>query len=241
MLKYAKPVLINMPERTDRLRDSLRELSWASGRPVTEDDIYLLTPPQFDDAAGFINAGYRSCLHAHLEAAKWGLANGVERLLVFEDDIQFAPDWRTTGVAALEQLEAEPWDLATLGYLPNLGGPEQLGTFEWQRFDGEVIGSHAYVVNGPFLPRWIQHLEAISTGKPGDELTGPISPDGAFNTIVWVDPNIKRFLANPSLVDQRPSHSDINLSRVDKMTALSLPVRLLRRLQNRLRHARRSS
>ncbi len=233
LLSFAFPILINLPDRKDRLRDSLRELEKLAGEPVEAGvGFHLLRPPTFTDAGGFVNAGFRSCLHAHLEAARFARDHGLERVLILEDDIAFGSSWVRRQQQVLTDLEGFDWDIVNLGYLDGPGAPTANPEFSWERFTGEVIGCHAYLVTGAFLPHWIDHLEAIASGVPGDHLQGPMSPDGALNTITWLAPETRRFLANPSLVDQRASRSDINTRAIDR-------VRFLRPLIERIRRMRR--
>ena len=232
LLSFARPILINLPHRTDRLADSLAELRWVAGRPVEPGvDLEVLRPTELTEANGFINANYRNCLISHLRAARWGRENGVERLLVLEDDIQFERRWPAEGPAALSELNDLDWDIANLGYLGTVdpdGNRVTRASTVWHRFTGEVIGSHAYLVNGRFFDTWITHLEAIAVGEAGDRLRGPMSPDGALNTMTWVEPTTARYVAVPSLVNQRPSRSDVNTGLLDRMPGIAWGVSRMR-------------
>jgi GR25 family glycosyltransferase involved in LPS biosynthesis len=217
-------VLINMENRADRLRDTLRALDRHVRPGVTARDLQVLRPRRFDDAAGFLSTAYRSCLHAHLQAAEMAAEAGWPALVVLEDDVHFLDAWTHHGAALLAALAETPHDLAMLGYQDDLGHvadtePGADGA-HWQRFDGEVTGSHAYLVNGRYLESWIEHLRAISVGTPGDTVRGPMGPDGAINTAAWAKPDTIRLIPRPNLVAQRPSRSDINTSAVDRITLL---------------------
>jgi hypothetical protein len=245
LVDTAFTVLINLPRRTDRFRATMRELDRVTGRRLhVGEDLELLRPPTFDEAAGFINPAYRSCLHAHLEAARLGQASGADRVLVLEDDVTFHPAWDHLESRALAELAGTDWDIANLGWesatepadldsphvplvddagegadrsAENRAGRAGAGDDVWQRFRGELIGSHAYLLTGRFLPTWIAHLEAIAHGVPGDDLRGPMAPDGALNTITWVDTSVVRLRAVPSLAGQRPSRSDVNTRWIDRV------------------------
>jgi hypothetical protein len=228
LLSFARPVLINMLNRPERLRDSLEELAAVVGRPVSVDqDVHLIRPRQFDDAGGFANQGFRSNLDAHLQAARWARDNDVERLLVLEDDIAFAPAWAQHGDALLAQLGERDWHLASLGYLDVWNaapGPEALdggASGGWVRFTEQVNGAHAYLVNSTAFDSWIRHLEAVAEGTPGDDLQGPIPSDGAINTFCWVNPDAIRLVAVPNLAGTRPTRSDITPSTIDRVPMLS--------------------
>lgn len=241
LLTWASPFLINLESRSDRLRESLAELSWACGRTIqVEADIQLVRPQTFAEPAGFASAAFRSCLHAHLDAATRGLEQRPQRLLVLEDDLHFDHRWAELAPTVIAQLDELDWDIINFGYLAGRDAPAQAPTFGWERFDGEVTGSQAYVVNGRFLQTWIDHLEAIVAGVPGDRVRGPMGPDAALNTVTWAEPDTMRYLANPSLVGQRPSRSDISPRFLDRVMpegkALTL-VRGVRKTRSALRRS----
>ncbi|MEM9565179.1 MAG: hypothetical protein AAGA93_21330 [Actinomycetota bacterium] len=247
LVSFAHPVLINLPEREDRLVDSLAELSIAAGRPVAVgDDVHLIRPERFSDAAGFANPGYRSNTHAHLQAATWAKERGLERVLVLEDDLAFGPAWSMWGSRLVEALATGSWDLANLGYLdvwneaPTVpdepiigGGGTGVDPAGWARFAGKVNGAHAYLLAESILDDWIAHLEAVLAGRPGDDLRGPMASDGAINTFFWVHSDRVRLLAVPNLVGTRPTRSDIDPGRIDRLPMVRSVVESARRWNRR--------
>lgn len=250
LLVFARPVLINLAERRDRLDDSLDELAEALGRrPVVGEDLHLIRPRRFDDAAGFASPGFRSNFDAHLRAAHWAREARAPRLLVLEDDVAFNPAWRRFGPDLLARLTLRPWDLASLGYLDDFGeaparpapdgGDDASGPAGWTRFSARVNGAHAYLVNGPSLDDWIGHLEAVRDGTPGDDVLGPMASDGAINTFTWADPRRIRLVAVPNLVTTRPTRSDISPGLIDRLPVVSSAVEQARRWRRR-RDRRRS-
>jgi hypothetical protein len=250
LLAFAHPILINLPDRPERLADSLGELSAATGRPVEAGrDVHLVRPVRFEDRAGFTRVGYRSNTHAHLQAAEWARASGRERVLVLEDDLAFGTSWSQWGAILLERLVERSWHLASLGYrddwgeaptLPDgeggrggvdgMGGRVPMaGSVGWARFAGRVNGAHAYLLHASALDEWIDHLRTILDGTPGDGLRGPMASDGAINTFVWVDPRRIRLLALPVLVGTRPTRSDIAPQLVDRLPVVGNGAEALRR------------
>ncbi len=235
LASFAQPILINLADRPARLADSLDELSTVADRSVTvDDDVHLIRPVRFADAAGFTRPGFRSNLDAHLRAAQWGRDQGLDRILVLEDDLAFSDRWAEWGPDLLAELDDRPWDIASLGYLDSYREAPKGPEGSWVRFDGQVNGSHAYLVNGPALNGWIDHLTSVFHGRPGDDLQGPMPSDGAINTFTWVDPNRVRLLAVPNLVGTRPTRSDITPNPIDRIPVVSdLAEELRRRLSSR--------
>lgn len=243
LASFAHPIIINLPERTDRLTDSLVELSRAAGRSIEIDrDVQVIHPARFAQAGGFANPAYRSNLDAHLRAARLAREQGHERALVLEDDVAFGPGWSTWGPGLLDQLADRPWQLANLGYLDEWGeapvrpdvplqGSESVRPrgVGWARFDGRVNGSHAYFLHRSVLGEWIAHLETVLTGVPGDSLRGPMSSDGAINTFFWINPDRIRLLATPNLAGTRPTRSDIAPGPVDRLPVVGDLAEAIRR------------
>ncbi len=236
-MSFAKPILINMENRPERLRDSVAELSAAAGKPVSAGvDVHVIRPQVFDEPAGFTNCGFRSNFDAHLRAAYWARDNGVDRMLVLEDDLSFGPRWAAEGTELLERLETENWQLASLGYLDTWGEApkaEHGGRPRWVPFTGRVNGAHAYFVHRSGLAEWIEHLEAVASGTPGDQLQGPMASDGAINTFAWVNPHVVRLLALPNMVGTRPTRSDITPGAVDRLPVIGGLAEQLRGLRRR--------
>lgn len=250
LASFAHPVLINLPERPERLADSLDELSTAAGRPmVAGDDVHLVRPVRFDDPGGFLNAGYRSNTHAHLQAATWAREQDKERILVLEDDLAFSPAFAAWGPRLIEALAEETWQLANLGYLdlwseaPARPDEPLAGTVSpslpagagWARFAGRVNGAHAYFLHRSAYDVWIDHLETVLVGEPGDDLRGPMASDGAINTLFWIRPELVRLVAVPNLVGTRPTRSDIDPSPVDRLPVLGSLAEVARRWVRRRR------
>ena len=263
LASFARPIVINLPERTDRLADALTELSRASGRPVEVGaDVEVIRPARFTEAGGFANAAYRSNLDAHLQAARLGRELDREQVLVAEDDLAFNPLWATWGSGLLAGLADRHWQIANLGYLDEWGEaptePDQAlpgslaakradsssGSLNpphagigWARFAGRVNGSHAYLLHRSVLDAWIDHLTTILHGEPGDDLRGPMSSDGAINTFFWINHELIRLLATPNLVGTRPTRSDITPGRLDRLPLIGDAVEVARRLNRRRQRA----
>lgn len=237
LVSFAKPILINMENRPERLRDSMAELSDAVGRPLNVGaEVELIRPKIFDDAAGFTNAGFRSNFDAHLRAAYWARDTDADRVLVLEDDLSFGPGWPIHGVELLERLETENWQLASLGYLDAWGEAPKVESDvrpHWVHFTGRVNGAHSYFLHRSGIEAWIEHLEAVVSGTPGDQLQGPMASDGAINTFAWVNPHVVRLLAVPNMVGTRPTRSDITPAPVDRLPVLGGLAEQLRSLRRR--------
>ena len=241
LLGLARPYLINLDRRTDRYEATMTELAWVRGADLRPGvDIELIRPRRYTDAAGFINTSYRSCLEAHRAALRLASDQDVDIALVLEDDVVFTPRWHEVEAELVAALTDRHWDVVNIGVLGPQLDPSGDATPVLVPFRGEVIGSHAYLVRRRFLPRLLDHFGDVARGEPGDRLRGPMGPDGALNTIAWIEPSMTRLLAVPSLVDQRPSRSDVNTRAIDHVPLVRHGVSLGRAFRVR-RHRRRRS
>ena len=217
----AHTFLINLEHRTDRYQESRHALEASLGLSIEDESrVTVIRPRHFEDSEGFINAGYKSCLHAHIDCASQAESRfESDTFLVLEDDFEFPANWDEVEHEILAELENLDWDIATLGYEELVAGPQAFPIEDghWQRFDGRLRGSHAYLVHRRALPRWIAHLETIAYGQPGDHVLGPMGPDAAMNTLTWVDERFKRYMLKSNAVGQRTSPSDCNPSRLQQI------------------------
>jgi hypothetical protein len=176
----------------------------------------------------------RSCVAAHrtaLDAAPAGVA-----VLVLEDDITPREPWWSVGQPLLDVLftDDSSWDMVTLGWESASPIPAELGQGRvgLVRYTGVTVGAHAYLIHPRFRDRWQRHLDAILSGREGDSLTGPMAPDGAANTITWVEPDMVRLIAVRSMIGQRRSRSDISPGRFDRVPGVRWAVEAARQAAN---------
>jgi len=66
--------------------------------------------------------GKRGCFAAHQHAARFALDAGVQRVLIFEDDVEFLPHFTphsaTRAAAFLHDTDAPSWSIFLLGHFP---------------------------------------------------------------------------------------------------------------------------
>lgn len=228
--EFTRGYLINLPERTDRLRAATAEAA-RLGWPIT-----IWPARRFAGAGGFESSGARGCFHSHLECLQ-DAAQRSESTLVLEDDVCFAPMLPEFCGALREQLQALPWDIVYFGH-------EQTGEIErasresgkplLRQHSGPVLTAHFYGVRASVVRRLVDFLELLLTREPGDPLGGPMTFDGALTTFRVQNPDIRTLIAVPKLGWQRSSRSDISPGRLDGFTALRPAVGIARRVKNLL-------
>jgi glycosyl transferase, family 25 len=226
---FGATLVINLPERTDRLQAMNAEfqaLGWNGVRVVPG--------LKFDDAAGFKKPSWRGCFLAHLACLKIAQAENLDSVLVLEDDIVLTRAFPQLMPSITKAVADLPWDYLYFGHeesgdYPNADRATKRVTFE--KSTKEFIGGHFYAVRQRILPRVIAHFERLAKGRPGDDDFGPMLPDGAHNTFRRHNPDVQMFLANPKLGWQSASRSDITPRAIDSVHTLRPLISVARRIK----------
>jgi hypothetical protein len=195
--------IINLPQRRDRRRAVTREMR---RQGVTVDGVRV----RFFDAmrpegpGDFPSTGAHGCYLSHLQVLRQARADGVQRLLVLEDDVMFSADM-ALGRTLADGLHPGGWHLAYPGHAQ----PAKPGPLRWQATSEPLVCAHCYAVNGPALDLVVTHLEACLGRPAGHPLGGAMHVDGALTLMRQQQPMLVTLLASRSLAGQRSSRSDI--------------------------------
>jgi glycosyl transferase, family 25 len=221
---FGAAYLINLADRTDRLKSAKNELArveWGIG----PDDIELFVAQKFLDRKGFPNAGARGAFHSHLECLRRAYAKGRRGALILEDDIRFSSSLGLLTQAICTNLEISSWDFVFFGHyqtgeIPNAGPLTTPDELKFNKWTEEICGLHFYGVSQRILARLINHLERVSTGEEGDQEYGPMPVDGAINVFRRLNADVQTVIVCPKLGWQRPSRSDIMPWKLEQIRAL---------------------
>ncbi len=202
---FDRVYVINVPVRTDRRRAVVRELERA-GLPLAAGRVELFPAVCPADAGGFSTPGSRGCFLSHLEVVRAARAAGARNVLIVEDDLAVAPQFRTDAPALIDRLRAEDWGFVYFGHVegPETGGPATLVPVT-----KPLLTTHFVGVNGPIFDRFIAFLEGLLTRPAGHPDGGPMSIDGAYSTFRARNPDLLTLMAVPNLGRQRSSRSDV--------------------------------
>ena len=185
---FDKVVVINLDRRTDRMEKldpQLKELGIQYKRFSAVDGKKLDIDP--------IVAGLRS----HLQVMK---QIAGQRVLILEDDAQFVEDFNEKFEKVMQTLP-EDWDIFYLGALV----PKDVGLIRMvnRHWGIQVLttGSQAYCINPSKLEYFISKLED-------------------YNSYIDIGlrdfaKDLKTYIAQPNLVTQFPSYSDLRLKEVN--------------------------
>ena len=227
--------LLNLPERTDRLRESFAVLEEvdAEARTLVE----VVPGVRATEAHGFPSVGAYGCFKAHLQALRLAMERGVGSVLVLEDDFYVEREMEGAWPTVEAVLAGEPWDLVNVGFHDSfdLTQEDERGlVFR----TNEALGlAHCYAVSGAALPALVAYLELVLVRPEGHPQGGAMHFDGALHHFFVEHPGAVRLRLRRSLVGQRSSRSDIAGARwFDRdLAGAGWAVAGLRRLRNRFR------
>lgn len=218
--------IINLPERTDRRRAVTRELQ-RQGMAVDGGRVRFFAAIRPAGPAGFPNTGARGCFLSHLEVLRQARADGVQRLLVLEDDAMFTAELGRAASLGIV-LERTDWHLAYPGHAQ----PAQPGPLIWRTSREPLVGTHCYAVHHSALEGIVEYLQACLHRPAGHPEGGPMHYDGALSRQRQTLPHLITLLASRSLAGQCSSRSDIyGPSWLDRLPAATL----LRGMKNSVR------
>ncbi len=148
---FDRIVCINLDERPDRWQQMQDTLGPLLGRVKLE----RFSAVKPDVAQERVYNGRAGCLLSHRRVIEAAFNDGLQNVLVLEDDVCFDPDFLAQAQRALATLEATPWDLFYLGFTPKAplvpAGDALLRTF-----GGSTTHAIAYHRRAmPDLLRWL--------------------------------------------------------------------------------------
>jgi glycosyl transferase, family 25 len=221
--------IINLPQRLDRRREVIIQLKRIGlTQPIDNLQFFPAVRPQ--SAAGFPSIGARGCFLSHLSILEEAAIKKFQRILIWEDDINFVRNFNKRAGNALRDLCSVEWAIFYGGYRTDhkpiaaagsaiafLAPMRTVETTYFIAFQGESIAMAA------------RHLRTMLGREPGDTRGGPMHVDGAYAWFRKENPALKTFLAVPQLGYQRPSQSDIHPGGwYDHIGLGSLLVRFIR-------------
>lgn len=195
--------IINLPHRGDRRRAVCRELR-RQGVAVDGRRVRIVDGVRPDTPGGFPSIGARGCFLSHLKVLCQARTDGVQRLLVLEDDVMFNAEMAAASALGAA-LSDDGWHLAYPGHTL----AAQPGPLRWVRSDAALVCAHSYAVHHDALDPLIGYLQDCLARQPGDPQGGPMHYDGALTMLRRQRPALITLLATRSLAGQRSSRSDI--------------------------------
>lgn len=229
---FGRIVVISLPDRADRRREIEAELRKA-GLSLSHPGVELFTAIRPRGPDGFPTTGAHGAFLSHLAVMERLLAQGWERVLVLEDDMDFAPGALERLPALAAALQARDW-VMLYGHPGEGGGgpaPDADGLIALPA-DRMLIQLHFLGLTRRMAEIAVPELRAMLARPPGSPEGGPMHVDGALNWIRSFRPELAVLAVAPALAVQRASRSDIAPPRwFDRLPLLRGAAGLWRRLR----------
>lgn len=235
-LRFAdRAFVINLAARTDRRQEMQDELA----RVGLGDDpaVRFFDAVRPEDPGEFPSLGARGCFESHLGVLRAADAAGIERLAIFEDDLDFTDDYGVRSPAVAAALADRDWRLFYGGCDLVRGEADDMrdGPFLRPHASTGVQTTHFVCFRGrETIATAIRFLETLAGRQAGDPKGGPMHVDGAYNWLRRAHPDWLVLIADPPIGMQRASRSDIAARRwYDEAPLVRDIVGALRKLKRR--------
>jgi hypothetical protein len=185
---FDRVALINLDRRTDRLGKFVKQ--------AIDLGISFVRYSAIDAEACGIT-GQRACAASHRQVLADALADGVERLFIFEDDAGFDPEFLDK-FDHITKVLPNDWQMLYLGSWPY--SIIDVGIQGLKKTHGNIT-THAYGAKREIFQDLID--ASLDTANPIDVAYGLLHS------------RISTYMASPSMVTQSPDFSDIRKHEVD--------------------------
>ena len=228
---FDRVFVINLPSRHDRRREmdqQLRRIGLSLQSPLVE----LFAAIRPEQKGEFESIGARGCFLSHLDVLRIARERGYARILVFEDDVNFAPHFGEHIDGCIAALKREPWDLFYGGY--RLHRPTALAKpLTLLPPDDDVLLTHFVALSARALDAAIDYFSKVLARPNGHPLGGPMHVDGAYGWMRRTHRELICRLAVPQLGSQRRSRTDIQALRwFDRIAGIREAVATTRAFRN---------
>jgi glycosyl transferase family 25 len=212
LLDYFKRLaIIHLPDRDDRLRALIKELS-ACGIDIKDPKVVIPHAPMPATANGFRSRGVYGSFLSHLEILETAYKDGLETVWTIEDDAIFSKRFRLQQEQIARYLRENEWDLCFIGHsggkeIPN--SPTGL-----LRYSGPFIWAHSYAVHRRIMPRLIEFVRGSSERQEGHPEGGKIYIDAAYFFFRQFNPEVVSIVSSPCLSVQKGCQSSLNARKI---------------------------
>lgn len=219
--------IINLTTRLDRrseMEEQLRRAGLEDHQKVS-----FFSAVRGETADGFASPGARGAFLSHLAILEGALAKGERKILIAEDDLDFAIPQAIDLATAFSPLVTEEWDFFYGGYhFPERFLSVGTGLIDVGN-DFDIGGLHLYGMSAEAmhgLVAWLHEIE-IRNARGQDVLP---HVDMAYTAFRQQNPDCVTYVMSPAIGQQRRSRSDIQENRFfDRLPFLRKIVDVLRR------------
>jgi len=227
---FERVYIVNLPERADRRREMDAELQ-RFGLTVDGKTIRYFRAIRPDSAGLFPSIGARGCFMSHLEILRECKRDGLQNVLIMEDDLSIHPALASLDSDKLARLQWGDWDFAYFGHVEEVAHASDKPV--WKESHVPMATTHFYALNRDAIAAILEHLEACLQRLPGHPQGSPMHVDGAYSLFRMQHPAFVTLMAVPSLGGQRSSRSDIYPNKwYDRVPMTKLMLAWMRSAKN---------
>lgn len=225
--------IIFLPERTDRVRQMKNQLAKLG---LDNNKVIWFPGLKYTDAAGFPKASVRGCVMSHYAILKQAAEEGVERVLILQEDCMFSRRLVRHEQDIVNELASTHWDFAYLGHGVKTARMNQAKTyFIKAELDQQILLTHFCAFHSRVIPRLLNLVTNSFNLPPGHPGGGPMYFDGYMNFFRSRNLDTVTLIASPSLGGQYSSASNLNPGKLDHYRFLSPLLKLARAIKNTIR------
>ena len=208
---FDRLAIIHLPDRDDRLRALIKELS-ACGIDIKDPKVVIPHAPMPATANGFRSRGVYGSFLSHLEILEAAYKDGLETVWTIEDDAIFSKRFRLQQEQIASYLRENEWDLCFIGH----SGGKEIPTSPTGllRYSGSFIWAHSYAVHRRIMPRLIEFVRGSSEREEGHPEGGKIYIDAAYFFFRQFNPEVVSIVSSPCLSVQKGSQSSLNARKI---------------------------
>lgn len=225
---FDKIYIINLASRADRRKEmeaQLKKVNLSLHHPKVS--LYSAIKPL--EAGEFPSIGARGCFLSHFGILQDAKTQKYQRILIFEDDLDFNKDFIEKSALVLSELLANDWHIFYGDHRIENLSEENSKPLKIVNSDLSIVTSNFIGFHAPVMDTIVNYLELMLSRSGGDPLGGPMHVDGAYT---WFRRQHQAFvtaIATPQLGYQRSSASDIaDLRWIEKIPFIH-SIRLIKK------------
>ena len=228
---FERTYVISLAERRDRQAEMDVQLQ-RIGLRLGAGNVALFSAIRPADKGEFETPGARGCFLSHLAVLEDAVKRSCARVVILEDDLNFARDFAARIDEVLRGLAGMPWSLFYGGH--RIAGERPAGLWPVPPAI-EVATSHFVAFQGAAIARAAGTLRRLASRPAGDPQGGAMHVDGAYNWYRRLNPADLALAAVPALGYQRSSRTDVHRPGwADRAPLVKDTIAGLRRLRNRV-------
>ena len=231
---FQQVYIINLPERADRRREIEGQLA-RIGLGTEHPSISFFKAVKPSEAGGWPSVGAKGCFMSHLGVIDLAVENGLDRVLILEDDMDWSPRFIHAGLNALEEVDRKTWHFVH-GGLRSSNDRNAGPVLRALPSETAMTQTHFIGLSAPAIASAAAYLKTIASRPPGHPEGGPMHVDGAYSWFRKSNPNLGAYYFEPEIAVQRASRTDIHCNKwYDVMPGFAQAAHWYRTLFNKIK------